>query len=146
MADDYIVLEFTESFNTEDHTQIRQIVGQLKRNGIRCSLDDFGTGYASLGALKHIPLDEVKLDRMFLGDGVHKGHDRTIMESVIKLGKSLGLQVVQEGVETKEMFDACVAMGCDVIQGFYYAKAISVEEYRLFINSNTSIRYKVQVK
>ena len=65
---------------------------------------------------------------------------------MIDLAKSFGMKVVQEGVETKEIFDKVVSMGCDVIQGYYYAKAITLEEFRIFAKSNTSIKYKSKVK
>ena len=58
----------------------------------------------------------------------------------------MGMKVVQEGVETKEIFDKVIGMGCDVIQGYYYAKAISLEEFKIFVNTNTSIKYKSLVK
>ncbi len=146
IADDFVTIEFTESFAMGDYSKICEIVNTLHENGIRCSLDDFGSGYSSLGALKNIPLDELKLDRLFLAKGFDKKNDKAVLETTINLARSLGVRVVQEGVETKEMFDMMVALGCDVIQGYYYAKAISKEEYRLFVNSNTSIKYKSLVK
>ncbi len=146
VGDGFIGVELTEGFAMGDYAHIRDIVTTLRENGIRCSLDDFGAGYASLGALKNIPVDELKLDRLFLKAGVNDEYDNVLLETIITLGKSMGIKVVQEGIETKEMFDDIIKKGCDVIQGYYYAKAISVEEYRLFINSNTSIKYKSLVK
>ncbi len=146
VGDNFIVIEFTESFAMEDYAKIRSIVDTLHKNGIRCSLDDFGSGYSSLGTLKNIPFDELKFDRLFLSKGYDKKGDDAMLETMYRLASSLGIRVVQEGVETKEMFDSVVGKGCDVIQGYYYAKAIPVEEYKLFINSNTSIKYKSRVK
>ncbi len=146
VGDNFITIEFTESFAMEDYQKIRQIVDTLHQNGIRCSLDDFGTGYSSLGTLKNIPFDELKFDRMFLDKGLNKQNDDIMIETMFRLASSMGIRVVQEGVETKEVFDSVVAKGCDVIQGYYYAKAIPLEEYKLFINSNTSIKYKSRVK
>ncbi len=146
VGDGFIIIEFTESFAMGDYRRIHEVVSKLHQHGIRCSLDDFGTGYASLGALKNIPLDEVKLDRMFMKKGFDQENDEVLLETMITLIKSLGMKVIQEGVETKEMFESAVAKGCDAIQGYYYAKAIPAEEYKLFINSNTSIKYKALVK
>ncbi len=146
VGDGFIMIEFTESFAMGDHEKIREIVNRLHANGIKCSLDDFGTGYASFNVLKNIPIDELKLDRMFLTTGYSNKNDDTLLETVISLAKSLGIRVVQEGVETKEMFESVTKKGCDIIQGYYYAKAIPAEEYRLFIGSNTSIKYKSLVK
>ena len=91
-------------------------------------------------------MDELKLDRFFLAPGSSAERDDKILEMVVALGKSINMKVVQEGVETKEMFDKSVAMGIDAIQGYYYAKAIPVEEYKLFVKTNTSIKYKSVVK
>ncbi len=146
VGDNFIVIEFTESFAMEDYNKIREIVDTLHNNGIRCSLDDFGSGYSSLGTLKNIPFDEIKFDRLFLSKGYDKKSDDAMLSSMFSLAKTMGIKVVQEGVEDKATFDSIVAKGCDVIQGYYYAKAIPVEEYRLFINSNTSIKYKSRVK
>ncbi len=146
IGDGFIVIEFTESFAMEDYQKIRTIVDTLHQNGIVCSLDDFGSGYSSLGTLKNIPFDELKFDRLFLERGCSKENDDRMLQTLFSLAKSMGIRVVQEGVETKEMFDLVVAGGCDVVQGYYYAKAIPVEEYKLFINSNTSIKYKSRVK
>ncbi len=146
IPDGFITIEFTESFAMEDYYKIRHIVDTLHKNGIRCSLDDFGTGYSSFGALKNIPFDEVKIDRTFLAPGFDRRTDDAVLSTILSLARSLGMRVVQEGVETKEMFDRAVAQGCDVIQGYYYAKAIPVEEYRIFVGTNTSIKYKSLVK
>jgi EAL domain-containing protein (putative c-di-GMP-specific phosphodiesterase class I) len=79
-----------------------------------------------------------------------RGHDvqrdDKLLATIIDLAKSMNMSVVQEGVETKELFDKVIAMGCDVIQGYYYAKAIPLEEFRIFITTNTSIKYKSKVK
>ena len=146
IADGFLTLELTESFAMENFERIREIVDTLHKNGIRCSIDDFGSGYSSFNIIKHIPFDELKIDRIFLDRGIDRGRDDVIIKTVIDLAKSLNLSVVQEGVETEEMFRRVVDMGCDVIQGYYYAKAIPLEEYRLFLNTNTSIRYKAKVK
>ena len=146
IADGFITLELTESFAMENFERIRDIVDVLHQNGIRCSVDDFGSGYSSFNIIKHIPFDELKIDRIFLDSGISRERDDVIIKTVIDLAKSLDLSVVQEGVETEEMFHRVVDMGCDVIQGYYYAKAISLEEYRLFLNTNTSIKYKAKVK
>jgi EAL domain-containing protein (putative c-di-GMP-specific phosphodiesterase class I) len=146
IPDGFITIEFTESFAMEDYDKIAHVIEELHKNGIRCSIDDFGSGYSSFSILKQINVDELKLDSVFLRRGVDVKRDDKLLSTMIELAKSMGMRVVQEGVETKEMFDKVVAMGCDVIQGYYYAKAISLEEFKLFINTNTSIKYKSLVK
>ena len=146
IADGFLTLELTESFAMENFERIREIVDVLHQNGIRCSIDDFGSGYSSFNIIKHIPFDELKIDRIFLDNGIDRARDDVIIKTVIDLAHSLNLSVVQEGVENEEMFRRVVDMGCEVIQGYYYAKALPLEEYRLFMNTNTSIRYKAKVK
>ncbi len=146
IGDGFITLEFTESFAMEDYDKIFEIVEALHKNGMKCSIDDFGSGYSSFSILKKIPMDELKLDRLFIEAGVDGKRDDIMLETIINLAKSFGMKVVQEGVETKDMFERVIAKGVDTVQGFYYAKAIPLEEYKLFINSNTSIKFKSKVK
>lgn len=146
IGDRFITLEITESFAIGSCEELTKIVSKLHENGICCSIDDFGLGYSSFNIVKQVPVDELKLDRLFLMKGLNDDRDSKILQSVLKLAKDIGVNVVQEGVETEEMFERVVGMGCDVIQGYYYAKAISLEEYRIFLNTNTSIKYKAKVK
>ena len=146
IGDGFIMLEFTESFAADDNEHLLRIVKALRKNGIGCSLDDFGSGFSSFNILKNIPFDELKLDKCFIDAGYNADHDDIMLKSVIDLAKSLGMRIVQEGVETEEIFNKVKGYGCDVAQGFYYAKAIPLEEYRIFIDTNTSIVYKSKVK
>ncbi len=146
IGDGFITLEFTESFAMENYEKIYDIVDVLHKNGMRCSIDDFGVGYSSFNILKQIPMDEIKLDRIFLQMSNDTERDRLILEAVMQLAHSLHMTVVQEGVETQELFELVTSLGCNVVQGYYYAKAIPLEEYRIFMNSNTSIKYKAKVK
>ena len=146
IPDGFITLELTESFAMEDYEKISRIIAALHNGGMRLSIDDFGSGYSSFSILKQVNVDELKLDSVFMKRGIDIRRDDKLHATMIDLAKSMGMSVVQEGVETKELFDKVVAMGCDVIQGFYYAKAISLEEFKIFINTNTSIKYKSLVK
>ena len=146
IADGFLTVEMTESFAMQNYEALERLVTELHKHGIKCSIDDFGSGYSSFEVLKKIPLDELKMDRVFIADGINTEKDALLVQTVINLGTSMGMSVVQEGVETREMFDTICSMGCDVIQGYYYARAIPLEEFRIFINTNTSIRYKARVK
>lgn len=146
IPDNFITLELTESFAMEDYDKISNIISALHNGGMRCSIDDFGSGYSSFSILKQITVDELKLDSIFMKRGHDVQRDDKLLATIIDLAKSMNMSVVQEGVETKELFDKVIAMGCDVIQGYYYAKAISLEEFKIFINTNTSIKYKSMVK
>ena len=146
IPDGFVTLELTESFAMEDYDKISTIITALHNSGMRCSIDDFGSGYSSFSILKQISVDELKLDSVFMKRGVDIARDDKLLETLIGLAKFMGMDVVQEGVETKEMFDKLVGMGCDIIQGYYYARAIPLEEFRVFIKTNTSIKYKSLVK
>ena len=146
IPDGFLTLELTESFAMEDYNKMQEIVDQLHKAGICCSIDDFGSGYSSFSTLKRLTMDELKLDAEFTRRGNCEENDDKLLRTMIDLAKSLGMKVVQEGVETKEIFDKVVAMGIDVIQGYYYAKGITLEEFKIFAKSNTSIKYKSKVK
>ena len=146
IPDGFITLELTESFAMESYEKISSIISALHNGGMRCSIDDFGSGYSSFSILKQINVDELKLDSVFTRRGIDIKRDDKLLGTIIDLAKSMGMSVVQEGVETKEIFDKVIDMGCDIIQGYYYAKAISLEEFKIFINTNTSIKYKALVK
>lgn len=146
IGDGFLTLELTESFAMENYEKMLDIVNRLHENGIRSSIDDFGTGYSSFNTIKQIPIDELKIDRLFLEQGLDRERDDKIIQTVVQLAKSINVDIVQEGVENQEMFQRVVNMGIDIVQGYYYAKAISLEEYRIFLNSNTSIKYKAMVK
>ena len=146
IPDGIITLELTESLAMENYDQIAHLVDELHKNGIRCSIDDFGSGYSSFNILNRIPFDELKLDAVFIKSGTNVNRDDTILSTMIGLAKSMNMVVVQEGVETEAMFNKVVSMGVDVVQGYYYAKAIPLEEFKIFVNSNTSIKYKSKVK
>ena len=146
IPDGFITLELTESFAMEDYDKIAGIISALHNSGMRCSIDDFGSGYSSFSILKQIRVDELKLDSVFIKRGTDVKRDDKLLSTIIDLAKSMDMEVVQEGVETKEQFDKVIEMGCDTIQGFYYAKAMPLEEFKIFINTNTSIKYKALVK
>ena len=146
IPDGFITVELTESFAMEDYDKIAHVIEELHKNGIRCSIDDFGSGYSSFNILKRIPVDELKLDSVFAAPSGNVQRDDKILSTMIDLAKSMNMVVVQEGVETENMFNKVVSMGVDVVQGYYYAKAISLEEFKIFVNSNTSIKYKSKVK
>lgn len=131
----FVTLEFTESFAYENYEYLSETVAKLHEYGFNCSLDDFGTGYSSYNVLKVIDMDEIKLDKFFIGTGISAERDQMILESVIGVVKKMGVKVTQEGVETKADFERLAALGCDVIQGFYFAKPMKYADYCEFIDS-----------
>ena len=115
-----LMLEFTESTLLVDIDDVVAKMTALKARGIGFAIDDFGTGYSSLSYLKHLPLDQLKIDRSFVHDLGVDGSNTTIAQAIIALGKSLGLVVVAEGVETVGQRTVLQRMGCDAFQGYLF--------------------------
>ena len=134
IMDKFLMLEFTESFAYENYDALKEIIDRLHANGFLCSIDDFGSGYSSYNILKELPMDEIKLDRFFLGRGLSEERDNCIIESVIRVAKELKMKITSEGVETVEDVRRLRRLGCDVIQGYYYAKPLPMVDYIAFVN------------
>ena len=139
IADGFLTIEFTESFAYEDYERLRDIVNQLHANGFKCSIDDFGSGFSSYSILKELPMDELKLDSFFIRKGFSGERDLKILSSVIELGRSLNMKVTQEGVETKDQLLLLKKLGCNVIQGYYYAKPLVQSDYIDFMSQKVMI-------
>jgi len=112
-------LEITESSIMAEPQRAMETLSQLGRLGVRLSVDDFGTGYSSLAYLKRLPVNSVKIDRSFIKDMTTDANDAAIVRSAMDLSRHLGLQVVAEGVETQDVWDALALLGCDYAQGDY---------------------------
>ncbi|OAJ92037.1 putative bifunctional diguanylate cyclase/phosphodiesterase [Vibrio bivalvicida] len=125
-----LILEVTESVFVEDLHKITAVLGELKRHSIRVSLDDFGTGYSSLSLLKHLPICEVKIDKSFVSDMLSNDKSYSMLASVLHMSQQLGLGTVAEGVETSKEVAALRQLGCDIYQGFYFAKPMRLESLR----------------
>ena len=136
VKDNFITLEFTESFAYENYEYLAEIIKQLKSEGFLCSLDDFGTGYSSFSVLKELEMDEIKLDKVFLEKSSRPDRDEMLLQSVIEMAKKTGAKITQEGVEEKRQFDKLVSYGCDVIQGYYFARPMKYVDYRKFVEEN----------
>ncbi|NLW73426.1 MAG: EAL domain-containing protein [Clostridiales bacterium] len=134
IADNFLTLEFTESIAYENYDIFKHIIGKLRANGIRCSIDDFGSGYSSYNILKELEMDELKLDRFFITKGFSQERDDELLKTIIRLAKSFGMKVVQEGVETLDALERLEKYGCDVIQGYLYSKPLTLNDYIDFLN------------
>jgi diguanylate cyclase (GGDEF)-like protein len=129
----YMQLELTESAIFENQEALCQIIDRLHSMGFSILMDDFGTGYSSLMMLKSIPIDVLKLDKSFVDD-FDDPKGQKIITSVIELAQALHMEVTAEGVETKEQYEFLRKLGCNTIQGFYFAKPMPEEEFeRLLI-------------
>jgi diguanylate cyclase (GGDEF)-like protein/PAS domain S-box-containing protein len=121
-------LEITESALMADPARAREILTEIHDMGVRISIDDFGTGYSSLASLGRMPLDEMKIDRSLIVDMNGTVGDPFIVRSIIDLGHHLGLEVVAEGVEDHETYQALADLGCDTIQGYYIARPLAAAD------------------
>ncbi len=115
-------LEITESMLIGDADSTVEILGRLKALGVSVAVDDFGTGYSSLAYLKRFPLDVLKIDRSFVNGCERGGDTLAIPRAIISLGHSLGLRIIAEGVESEGQLRALEALGCELFQGFYFAR------------------------
>jgi EAL domain-containing protein (putative c-di-GMP-specific phosphodiesterase class I) len=120
-------IEITESAVLADPARTRSVLERLHALGVRVSIDDFGTGYSSLAHLRRLPVDEIKVDRSFVIGMDADDDDATIVRSTIELGRSLGLDVVAEGVETQAVWDRLAALGCNYAQGYYLTRPLPAD-------------------
>jgi diguanylate cyclase (GGDEF)-like protein len=129
-----IELEITESAVMGDTARVLELLPKLRDMGIKLSIDDFGTGYSSLAHLKQLPVDQVKIDRSFVRNMTEDAADAAIVSGTVELAHNLGLEVVAEGVETEETFEALAAMGCDVAQGWWLAAGLPADVLSVWID------------
>jgi diguanylate cyclase (GGDEF)-like protein len=126
-------LEVTETGLMEDINTAAQHLLSLRRSGALIAIDDFGTGYSSLSYLKSLPLDKIKIDKSFVQDLLNDEDDATIVRAIIQLGKSLGMQVIAEGVETLAQEAYIIAQGCNEGQGYLYSKPLPPRELTAYL-------------
>ncbi len=128
-------LELTESLLVSDMADVTAKMEQLKAHGISFSLDDFGTGYSSLSYLKQLPLDQLKIDQSFVRDVLSDPNDASIARTVIALGRSMGLEVIAEGVETPAQYEFLLAEGCHAFQGYLFGRPMPREAFEQLLEN-----------
>ncbi|MER2183867.1 MAG: EAL domain-containing protein, partial [Clostridia bacterium] len=126
-------LEITESAYTQDARQIVEVVSRLREMGFRIEMDDFGSGYSSLNMLSALPIDVLKLDMLFIRTAFSgKGNTRMI-EIILDISHSLSVPMIAEGVETEEQMLTLKKLGCDIVQGYYFAKPMPAGDFESFL-------------
>ena len=125
IPDGLLELEFTESIVLENIELLQKIVSNLKASGFLCSIDDFGSGYSSLNILKNLPMDILKLDRLFFKNSENTERDKALIASVVAMARALKMKTVSEGIETWNQVSFLKEIGCDIIQGYVYSEPIS---------------------
>jgi len=128
LPDNVFALEITENTLMDDPQQASKTLIEISKMNMDVSIDDFGTGYSSLAYLKHLEIDELKIDRSFVMGMSEYKNDSVIVQTVINMAHNMGLRVVAEGVERREDWDSLHAMGCDFIQGYFISRPKPVAE------------------
>lgn len=123
-----IIIELTEAVIIEDMVALINKLNELKEYGIRTSLDDFGTGYSSLAYLKHLPIDQLKIDKMFIHDLSFDKSSQHIVKTIIDLASAMDINLIAEGIEIEEQFNILKELGCKNFQGFYFSKAVPANQ------------------
>ena len=122
-------LEITESAYAENPGQLSQTIKELRAHGFVVEMDDFGSGYSSLNMLSHISLDTLKLDLTFISNETAKPFDVSILNDIVSMAHRLDMHIIAEGVETREQIRRLRAVGCDYVQGYFFAKPMSVDDF-----------------
>ncbi len=135
IAHSFIEVEITETTLLENMSVLKNIIDKLHQEGFSISVDDFGAGYSSLGMLKEFEVDTIKLDRSFVTSTDQNTRARLVIDGIIKMAHSLDLKVVAEGTEDEEQIAFLKSIGCDVAQGYYFARPMKVADFEtMYIN------------
>jgi EAL domain-containing protein (putative c-di-GMP-specific phosphodiesterase class I) len=137
-------LELTESALMQASRERNDVLTQLRRAGHRITIDDFGTGYSSLDYLRRYPVDRIKIPDSFVADiGLAKGGD-AIVRATLGLARELGMEVVVEGVETAKQLELLHAWGCHIVQGYYFARPLSVADATALLRTGRITRVRTE--
>ncbi len=124
----HLLCEITESVAMQDIAATQRTLDELGKIGVYLSIDDFGTGYSSLSYLRQLPARQLKIDRTFIADLDSSDDAKAVVDGVVRLAHALGLRVVAEGVETSSQRDILLGLGCDELQGYFFAHPMSADK------------------
>ena len=136
---DLLELEITESAVISDPPRTEAVLARLDKMGVRLSVDDFGTGYSSLTYLTRLPVDQVKIDGSLVTNMNSSAHKEVLVRLTIDLARSLGQDVVAEGVETVEVLQRLEGFGCHMAQGYYVSKPLPIEELDVWLAESANL-------
>jgi len=140
LPSEVLMLEITEGVILNERSVAIETMNAIRKLGVGLSLDDFGTGYSSLSRLAHLPIRELKIDRSFMQNVESDATARAIVTTVVRVGQSLQLTVVAEGVETDGQLNLLTELGCDVVQGYLYARALSPSAFGRWLLDHSAER------
>ena len=133
---DRLELEITESVLLQDSQNTLATLHQLRQLGVRIAMDDFGRGFCSLSYLRSFPFDKIKIDRAFIADMDRSDESRAIVDTIVRLGQSLGMSTVAEGIENFEQLKLVCAAGCTEAQGYYFSVPVPLNEVERVLNGS----------
>jgi EAL domain-containing protein (putative c-di-GMP-specific phosphodiesterase class I) len=131
--------ELTETCLVQDINRARNIMKALRRMGLQVELDDFGTGYSSLNSIKNLPLTALKIDASLIRDIEKDESSRAIVRAALAMARAMSLKTIGEGVETGSQMEYLVTEGCDMIQGYLFAKPMPYEEFISYLGRKLKI-------
>ena len=132
---DDLHLEITESAYTEDSEEIIRVVSGLRARGFKIEMDDFGAGYSSLNMITKLPIDALKLDMMFIRTAFHETGNTGILKIMLDISRYLSVPMIVEGVETEEQMLTLQGLGCDIVQGYYFARPMPAKDFEAYLKS-----------
>lgn len=135
----YLELELTEAVAMDDPLAAIEVMDKLHEQGIRMSIDDFGTGYSSLSYLKRFKAYKLKIDQSFVRDIISDPDDKAIVNAIINMASSLGMQTIAEGVETAGQLAYLRLQGCDEVQGYYFSKPLLADQFEQFVKKRMDV-------
>jgi EAL domain-containing protein (putative c-di-GMP-specific phosphodiesterase class I) len=137
LAPQHLELELTESSIMQNAELAANVLNRLRAMGVNISIDDFGTGFSSLGSLKRLPIDALKIDKSFVSDSSNEPDDAALVMAIITLTHNLRLQVIAEGFETEEQLRFLHLLRCDEIQGYLFSKPIPAKALESLLDSHS---------
>jgi len=142
-----LMFEMTETLVAEDVPKVISILKDLKESfGIRFSMDDFGTGYSSLSYLQQLPIDELKIDRSFIADLKKDEKDEQMVNIILSMAKTFGLNVVAEGVETADQYQFLAQSDCNILQGYLFSKALGKDDFERYYREKEASSPSIQIQ
>ena len=140
LAPGMVTFEITESMVMNELARAQEVMRKLNQLGVRLAIDDFGTGHSSLSYLKRFPVQEVKVDRVFVEGLASDPVDSAIVRAVVELASAMNITAVAEGVETEEQLECLRALGCTVAQGYYFSRPLPVAQFEALLDRAVSFR------
>jgi len=138
-------VEITEGLLLDDSIQVMTYINEINDCGVRLSVDDFGTGFSALSYLKNYPVSTVKIDRSFIMDLPEDKENKVLVNAIVAMAHGLGLEVIAEGVETREQWHYLQSLGCDFAQGYFFGKPMPREEFENYLDNQSQAFEKIRI-